>query len=163
MTKTATIAYDIAEEMARRIVAEARESDKADALQKTLNMVLYVLVDDNAWKGLFHFRQDDKGVTMRCMEDTYDNLVGWLQPIRLTRGNLKRLLRLHYGEDTTTMMLLYHGQEPPCDFFTADESGEPVALSRQFSSCAFCQEFDETPDASHLAAIIQDFFRLEDL
>ncbi|NDE15013.1 hypothetical protein EBZ80_08800 [bacterium] len=161
MSKTTTIAYDIAEEMARRIVAEARESDKAEALRKTLNMVLYVLVEDNAWKGLFHFQQDDRGVTIRCMEDTYDNFVGWLQPMRLTRSNLKRLLTLQYGEDTTTVMLLFHGQEEPCDYFTADESGEPVALSRQFPSCTFCQEYDETPDASRLAAMVEDFFRLE--
>jgi hypothetical protein len=158
MTKQ-SIVYDIAEEMARRIVAEARESDRADALRGRLNMVFYTMVDDNCWKGLFHFWQAGEGVVvMRCMEDTYDNLVGWLEPILLTRKNARRLLTLHYGEDATTIMVMYHGERTPTAFFLVGEDGEPVALAKEFPGCVFCQEFEDTPDAETLVAIIDDCF-----
>ena len=157
---TRSIAYDISNEMARRIVDEARALEREEALKNRLHMVIYILVDNNCWLGIFHVWKDADKIFMTCIDDCSDiGIADWLHPIELTPKNMTRLFtRRHDDEDCNMAMLLYFGDQMPEVWHEPDEYNQAACLSGYFKNVAFCQEYDVKPTPDELRNMVLDFF-----
>jgi len=111
------IAYDVANEVARRIVEDAREMQKIEALQNRLNMVFYGksdFDDSEYWFGLFHIWKENEKLYMTRTEDRYSEFGDvWLHPIQLTEKNIIELFTNQNGNFKKVHMFVYFGGQKP--------------------------------------------------
>lgn len=162
------IAFDISHEMAKRIVEEARELQKEEEKTNCLNMVIYKLIEEEVWLGIFHVwqtKEDKKNnkVFLRCVEDTYDSSYVWLFPIELTEKNMTRFFtRIHDEDCVLTHILLFYGSNKNIDAYIPCKSdGTREYLPHYHDGLErliFCQEHDSYVEASELKQMVFDFF-----
>jgi hypothetical protein len=91
-----------------------------------LNLVLY-----EASQIVFHIYRHKDSLWLRTTHDTRGN--GWLEPIRLTQRNFRRLLNRYYkfsGETTATV--LYRGDKDAIDWLDNYNEPDKFLLRRKY-------------------------------
>lgn len=163
MISAKDLALDISNEMARRIVSEAKEMEEAFKSRERLHMVVYLLMDDERlWMGLWHLWKEDREVMMRCVPDHFEENgppEEWLHPAVVTHRILPHLLTYrNYDLWNPTVILFYRGDmSTPLWVDTAPRQIDHPWFFH-FPTCFFYRAYEETPSSVQLQKMVTDFF-----
>lgn len=160
------IKYDISTEMTNRIVEEARDPDKANALKKRLNLVVYELTDGDCYSGVHHLWEENNIVYVRCLPDTSQKFgSSWGSPFKLTSNNAKTFLTRNCINDSPGILyytIIYSGEKEPMHKIVPEDNGisavnvEP--LTHYFPSWVHIQE-SKSISPNDILTIIKNIFQ----